>query len=75
MTSLLLQLENLKGDERAIVETLLSRITQGRQVYGPWSVNDERNNPREALLEVIDALHYVAAELIRIDKEQERDVT
>ncbi|MCC6649272.1 MAG: hypothetical protein IT374_27345 [Polyangiaceae bacterium] len=55
-------------DERAIVETLLRRLDEGRLQYGPWRVDDGRDNPREALAEVVDALHYCAAELVRLSK-------
>ena len=58
----------LRKDERAIVEALLDRLEQGRKDYGPWNVDDGRNYPKEALAEVIDALHYCAAELVRLAK-------
>jgi hypothetical protein len=56
----------LQGDERAIAETALSRLDQGRATYGPWNVDDGRDNISEAYTEVIDALHYCAAELVRL---------
>jgi hypothetical protein len=56
-------------DEKAIIETVMDRLEQGREVYGPWDVDDGRNCPEEALQEVIDALHYAAAELIRLRRE------
>ncbi|MCC7536230.1 MAG: hypothetical protein IT379_08450 [Deltaproteobacteria bacterium] len=58
----------LSTDERAIVELLRRRLDDGRRQYGPWRVDDGRDNPREALAEVIDALHYCAAELVRLSK-------
>ena len=61
---------SLRKDERDIVEALLDRLTQGRKSYGQWRVNDGRNYPKEALEEVIDTLHYCAAELVRITKAQ-----
>lgn len=59
------RIESLQGDERAIIEQLLSRLEQGREAYGPWRVTDGRDYPNEALAEVIDALHYCAAALVR----------
>lgn len=56
---------NLEGDERAIAEAALDRLDQGRAVYGPWHVDDDRDYPQEAMAEVVDALHYCAAELVR----------
>jgi hypothetical protein len=67
---LLERIRRLGEDERAIIETLVARIEQGRFTYGPWSVLDGRNNPGEALLEVMDALNYCAAELVRLGKER-----
>lgn len=58
----------LSVDERAIVELLRQRLDDGRRHYGPWFVDDGRDNPREALAEVVDALHYCAAELVRLSK-------
>jgi len=57
---------DLPRDERDIVRALVSRMEQGRKTYGPWSVDDNRNYRREALLEVLDAMHYCAAELTRL---------
>ena len=59
------RIEALQADERAIVEVLLNRMEQGCEVYGPWRVDDGRDYPAEALAEVIDALHYCAAALVK----------
>jgi len=64
-TKLTKRIEALQADERAIVEKLLDRIEQGREVYGPWKVDDGRDYQAEALDEVIDALHYCAAVLVK----------
>ncbi|MFH0902398.1 MAG: hypothetical protein V2A73_17340, partial [Pseudomonadota bacterium] len=64
-------LARLQGDEGVVVEAILDRIVQGRAVYGPWRVNDGRDYPEEALAEVIDALHYCAAELVRLRRERD----
>ncbi len=61
-------IETLQADEKAIITTLLTRLCSGREIYGPWRVDDGRPNPQEALLEVIDALHYCAAELVRLSQ-------
>lgn len=62
------KLATFSADERAIVGTIVDRIADGRRTYGPWRVDDGRNNPREALAEVMDALNYCAAELVRLAK-------
>lgn len=62
------RIESLPADEKRIMLTLLSRMERGRKTYGPWRLNDGRNFPREALHEVLDALHYSAAELARLTR-------
>jgi len=52
-------------DERKILALIKERLDQGRDLYGPWRVADEREYPNEALEEVLDALAYIAAELLR----------
>ncbi|WP_394845160.1 3'-5' exonuclease [Pendulispora brunnea] len=64
------RIDKLVADEKKIVNTLVDRMIAGQKEYGPWHVDDGRNNPREALLEVVDALNYVGAELVRQDKAQ-----
>jgi len=59
------RLTGLAGDERQIAEAVLSRLDAGRIAYGPWHVDDGRDYPAEAYEEVLDGLHYVAAELVR----------
>ena len=61
-------LAGFNADERSIIDTIASRIAEGRRTYGPWRVDDGRDNPREALAEVMDALNYCAAELVRLSK-------
>ncbi|MBD3292165.1 MAG: hypothetical protein GF393_04520 [Armatimonadia bacterium] len=51
--------------ERAIMRLLLTRLEAGRAEYGPWVVDDDRDYHTEALEEVVDALHYVAALMLR----------
>jgi hypothetical protein len=67
---LALRIDRLADDERAILEMILSRIEQGRCAYGRWNVEDGRDNPRETLMEVLDALNYCAAELVRLGRKQ-----
>jgi len=59
------RLANLVGDERQVFDALLARLDQGRKQYGPWRVDDGRDYPSEAYAEVLDGLHYLAAELVR----------
>ena len=64
-------IKDLESDEKEIVDTLLGRISDGRKGYGPWDVDtDNRDYPHEALAEVIDAMHYCAAELVKLRKKQ-----
>jgi DNA polymerase-3 subunit epsilon len=55
-----------KGDEDAILAAQAARLAEGRRTYGTWRAHDGRNNAGEALLEVMDALNYCAAELVRL---------
>jgi len=59
------RLAGLVGDERELFDALLSRLEQGRRQYGPWRVDDGRDYPSEAYAELLDGLHYLAAELVR----------
>lgn len=56
----------MRGDERDIARAIVERMHEGRSEYGPWRVGDGRNYPRETLHEVMDALNYCAAELVRM---------
>jgi hypothetical protein len=62
--------EDLNADEHAIVETLTSRMSEGRRTYGPWRVTDGRNYEGEALLEIVDALAYCGAKLVQAVREK-----
>jgi len=59
------RIESLPADELAIVESLLGRLELGRRLYGPWIIDDGRDYPSEAYAELIDSLHYCAAQLVR----------
>jgi hypothetical protein len=64
------RIARMAPDEQEIVRALVHRIDRGRRTYGPWSVdNDNRNYRREALFEVYDALHYCAAELVKLSRQ------
>ena len=65
-------LANLQSDEHVVAEAALCRLDQGQTVYGPWRVDDGRDYPKEAFAEVIDALHYCAAELVRLRRARPR---
>lgn len=62
---LVVRIEALTGDERQILDALLGRLEVGRDLYGPWDIRDGRDYPAEAFEELIDGLHYCAAELVR----------
>lgn len=53
------------GIENEIIGLLAERVRAGRRVYGLWQADDPRSYNREALEEIIDALAYCAAELLR----------
>jgi hypothetical protein len=61
----------LGPDERALMGLLLDRMEAGAKTYGRWNIADGRDYPGEALEEVIDALHYAAAALLR--QSEDRD--
>jgi DNA polymerase-3 subunit epsilon len=63
----------LAADERAIVDAILARIDGGRGHYGSWCTSDGRDYRAEAFAEVIDALNYCAAELVRLSRRATRD--
>jgi hypothetical protein len=65
-TELLIKIQRLSADERKIIGELINRMDAGRRVYGPWRLADGRDLPAEALEEVLDALHYCAAALVRL---------
>jgi hypothetical protein len=59
------RIQALANDERLILESLLARLEFGQRQYGPWIVDDGRDYPAEAYEEVLDGMHYCAAELVR----------
>jgi hypothetical protein len=70
MKSLEQIVRNLNVDELQIAKSALSRLDEGRKIYGPWNLKDTRDYPEEALAEVVDALHYCAAELVRLRRDR-----
>ena len=63
------RISQMPPDEQAIVRTLVDRLDAGRQSYGPWRLDDGRQYQAEALEEVLDALHYAAAQLVRMTRQ------
>jgi len=63
------RINQMPPDEQAIVQTLVDRLDTGRQSYGPWRLGDGRQYQAEALEEVLDAPHYVAAQLVRMTRQ------
>jgi hypothetical protein len=55
----------LANDECLILESLLARLELGQHQYGPWILDDGRDYPAEAYEEVLDGMHYCAAEIVR----------
>jgi hypothetical protein len=60
----------MPSDEQHVLGLLWDRLDQGRETYGAWNVDDGRNYPREALEEVLDGLHYCAAALVNLAREE-----
>ncbi len=56
--------ESLGKHEKAIlklvIEKAVSRMEVGRRTYGEWLPGDKRSFAREAMEEVVDAMHYLA---------------
>ena len=64
------RVDRLEGDEREILAALLARLERGHRDFGAWNVRDGRDYPAETYEEVLDGLHYVAAELVRQRQEK-----
>jgi hypothetical protein len=60
------RIKALNNVEQDLIEIILTRIENGRRVYGPWKIKDGRSYNEEALQEIIDALHYCAVGLLEI---------
>lgn len=67
-----IDVDDLGPVERQIAELVIERLLQGGEDYGPWKLDDPRDNLDEALEEVIDAMHYCAAELVRLRDHRNR---
>lgn len=65
---ILARINNLGSDEKEIMLMLLERLETGREVYGEWKVSDGRNYEREMLEELLDAMHYGSAMLLKLRK-------
>jgi hypothetical protein len=55
--------------ELEIASLVMERLRQGQDEYGFWPKRDHRNYVREALEENLDGLTYLAAELLRIERD------
>jgi hypothetical protein len=59
------------GDVELDITTLvMERLRRGQDEYGLWPRRDHRNYVREALEENLDGLTYLAAELLRLEREE-----
>ena len=72
-TNLVQRISQMPTDEQSIIKALIDRLDAGRQAYGPWRIDDSRQYEAEALEEVLDALHYVAAQLVRMAHRSQAD--
>ncbi|MCP4640218.1 MAG: hypothetical protein GY851_07290 [bacterium] len=52
--------------ERGIIMEVAERIEDGREVYGPWALHDDRQTEVEAYEEILDAMAYVAKKLLEL---------
>ena len=64
--------DRLQGDEAALVVRLLERLDRGRTTYGVLRRDDGRIWGREMLEELLDALVYGSAALVRMEREAGR---
>jgi hypothetical protein len=62
--------QEMPSDEQRVLGLLWDRLDQGRSTYGAWNLTDGRRYPREALEEVLDGLHYCAAALVNLAREE-----
>jgi hypothetical protein len=60
------RIARLGRDEQEILLLLLERLESGRRIYGEWQIPDARDYAAEALSEVLDALHYCAAQTLKM---------
>lgn len=65
------RIRSLPEDEEEITTTLLERLERGRREYGAWDVHDGRDYESEALEEMLDGLHYLAAAVVRRRQQRE----
>jgi hypothetical protein len=64
--------DRLEGDEAALVVRLLGRMDRGRETYGVLRRDDGRVWGQEMLEELLDALVYGSAALVRMEREAGR---
>lgn len=57
----------MSPDERALLDLIGERIEQGRATYGPLYLDsDDRDFETEALEEILDAVVYLAAAILKL---------
>jgi hypothetical protein len=66
------RIARLGGDEARIASHVIGRLEAGHKAYGPWRVDDGRDYRRETFEELIDGLHYMAAEVERLERQVDR---
>jgi len=62
------RIARMQGDEAKIADRVIRRLEAGHRAYGPWRVDDGRDYPRETFEELIDGLHYLSAEVERLER-------
>ena len=71
LARIICKLEDFGGEELEMIEVLVDRLAMGQDMFGEWTPSDDdRDNAEEAYEEIIDALHYVSAELVRLRHER-----
>jgi hypothetical protein len=59
----------LGPDELKVLELVAERLANGQETYGLFDIDtDERDFPKEALEEVVDASIYSAVQLLKLTK-------
>jgi len=65
--------DHLEPDAQEVLALIAERLVKGRKVYGDLVLDkDERDHPHEALEEAADGLVYVAAALVKAEREADR---
>jgi hypothetical protein len=62
------RMARLTGHEGLIAGHIVDRLEAGHETYGPWLVGDGRDLRKETIEELIDTAHYLAAEVVRLER-------